>query len=466
MSLDWIERPLADVIAGLASGQVTALELLHQAEACHARWDTTLHAYRRWDGDGAARRAEAADAAFRAGEVRGPLQGIPISVKDLFGVDGLDTYAGSPRALPAKWDREGALIAALGAQHAVITGKTHMVQFAFGGVGANPHWDTPRNPWDGEVYRVPGGSSSGAGVSLMEGSALLALGSDTAGSVRVPASMTGTVGLKLTASRWSTDGLVPLSTTYDTPGLLTRTAADMAIAFSALDGGDGAALAPAELSGLKLGVSEAYFWEACSPGIADAVETALGEIEAAGAERVAVTPSGLDESYQLFRAGSLTSPEFHAFLTAELPDWRAGLDPKVAARIGQAPALDSDAYRVRRDRLQGLAHAFQESLADVDVLVSPTVALTPPPVEAVAEPAAYAEANMLILRNTCIANLLGCCAVTLPVGKDAAGMPVGLQCIAKGGEDERLLAIALAMEGTLGTSADRLGRPPLGGAPS
>ncbi|NIR35760.1 MAG: amidase, partial [Actinobacteria bacterium] len=157
-----------------------------------------------------------------------PLTGIPISVKDLYGVDGLPTFAGTTRALPERWSRDAWLVRRLRDAGAIIVGKTHMVEMAFGGVGLNPSWETPRNPWDAGTHRIPGGSSSGAGVSLWEGSALIALGSDTGGSIRIPAALTGTVGQRTTKGRWPTTGVVPLSPTFDTVGALTRTVEDSA----------------------------------------------------------------------------------------------------------------------------------------------------------------------------------------------------------------------------------------------
>jgi len=186
-----------------------------------------LHAYSPWPPEQARLVAHAADAAFAAGVIIGSLQGVPVSIKDLFAASGYPCFAGSSRRLPADpWERDGPLVAALCRQLGVIMGKAHMVEFAFGGTGHNSHWGAPYNPWDAAAHRSVGGSSSGAGVSLLEGSALLACGNDTAGSVRIPASMTGTVGLEVTLGRWSTEGVVPLSSTFDTPRLLARSVSD------------------------------------------------------------------------------------------------------------------------------------------------------------------------------------------------------------------------------------------------
>lgn len=436
--------PLPDAVdaaAALRAGTLSAGALLAR---CRARRDEDLGAYRTWAPEFAARQAAAADAAFAAGIDAGPLQGLPVSVKDLFGVAGLPLYAGSARALPADWQREGPLVRRLRAQLGVIVGKTHTVEFAFGGLGTNVHWGAPRNPHD--RARLPGGSSSGAGVSVAEGSALLALGTDTAGSVRIPASMTGTAGLKTTQGRWSIDGIVPLSPSLDTPGLIARSARDLAYAFAALDGGSPPGAAAAPPAALRLGVPERFFWSDCDPGVVEAVEHARARLEAAGARCVPLELPGCDEAFALLRAGGLAAPELDRFLADELPQWRAGLDPAVRARMEAAERLSAREYLRRLARHRSLSRAAVAAVVEVDAVLTPTVPITPPRSDAVAAPEAYRAANMLALRNTAVVNLLGLCALTLPAGTDAAGMPVGLQLIAAPRHEERLLALARSVE--------------------
>ncbi|MDH3739338.1 MAG: amidase family protein, partial [Alphaproteobacteria bacterium] len=181
-----IETASLETLAGaLRDGSTSAMALADWAIDNHDRRGEAFHAYKTWDADKLRTQAIAADAVFAAGIDLGPLQGIPISVKDLIGVSGYPIFAGCPRPLPEKWQTEGPVVAAIRRQLGVISGKSHTVQFAFGGMGFNQHWGAPRNPWDAGEHRSPGGSSSGAGVSLGEGSALLAIGSDTAGSVRI-----------------------------------------------------------------------------------------------------------------------------------------------------------------------------------------------------------------------------------------------------------------------------------------
>ncbi|MDA7947220.1 MAG: amidase [Hyphomicrobiaceae bacterium] len=467
MSPVWREKTLEDIGRALRAGELSSCELLDGACDAHKSYGETLSAYRTWNDDHARTQAEAADEAFRAGRDGGPLQGIPTSVKDLFGVSYLDTYAGSPNPLPAEWSREGPVVRAVLDQGAVVTGKTHMVEFAFGGLGTNAHWLVPRNPWDAENYRVAGGSSSGAGVSLIEGSALLALGSDTAGSVRVPASMTGTVGLKVTAARWPLDGIVPLSPTLDTPGVLTRCVADAALAFEVIDafcaGREAQTPAKAAAIGdIKIGICENHFFSDCPADIADVIHTAIGELESAGAQVAAFDLPETEDAFDLFCKGSVVAWELQAYLKDRLPGWAETLDPIITLRLAGAADLEKDEITRRRSRMAELSGSAEERLARVDVLVSPTVPITAPKVEEVSELKSYSAANLAALRNTCIANLLGLCAITLPVGLDRAGIPVGLQCIAGPGQEEKLLSIALAFERILGTPRKRLGKPPLG----
>ena len=220
MPSDLLSRPLIEIARDLREKRASARELTEAAIARHERFGERLHAYSLWAPEQARAVADAADAAFAAGVSVGPLQGVPVSLKDLFAAAGYPCFAGSSRRLPADpWERDGPLVATLRRQLGVIMGKTHMVEFAFGGTGRNSHHGAPYNPWDAAAHRSVGGSSSGAGVSLLEGSALLAFGSDTAGSVRIPACMTGNAGLKVTLGRWSTEGVVPLSFSFDTPGL-------------------------------------------------------------------------------------------------------------------------------------------------------------------------------------------------------------------------------------------------------
>jgi aspartyl-tRNA(Asn)/glutamyl-tRNA(Gln) amidotransferase subunit A len=395
------KRPLAEIAALLSEGKLTARTLVEDAIANHERFGAKLMAYSQWAPEHARKCAEAADAAFAIGSRAGSLQGIPTSIKDLFAVAGFPTYAGSPKRLPPKFEIDGPLVANLRRQLATVMGKTHMVEFAFGGTGHNAHYGSPRNPWDATAHRSPGGSSSGAGVSLCEGSALLAFGSDTAASVRLPAAMTGNAGLKLTKDRWSSEGIVPLSFTFDTPGILARSMADAGFSFAALDSdlGDGFAFlrrVPAGVDGLRIGIADSWFWEGCENGIGDIVRSAIDT------------------------------------------------------------ARD---YLSRRLRLLEAAKSAAARFDDVDVIATPTVMCTPPVMTGDEGPEKFWARNRATVHNLVPANYLVLCAATLPVGLDRLGMPVGLQLIAKSGDDERLVMIACAAERVLGTPREILGAP-------
>jgi aspartyl-tRNA(Asn)/glutamyl-tRNA(Gln) amidotransferase subunit A len=436
-----LDQPIAAISAQLAEGRLRAQALI---EAAQARHDPKLNAYKTWTPDFARAQAAAADAAFAAGNLLGPLQGIPVSVKDLYGVEGLPTFAGSPRELPPEWRREGWLVRRLRDQLAIVMGKTHTVEFAFGGLGISAHWPVPWNPQDRKTHRSPGGSSSGAGVSLGEGTALLALGTDTGGSVRIPASVTGNVGLKTTIGRWPTTGIVPLSTSFDTAGLLARSAADAAFAFAAIDGEPVPALD--DLGTVRLAVAEPFFWEGTAPGVAERVREALRLIEASGARTRDLALPGSAEVYELYHRGGIVSTELYAFLSRDLPDWIATLDPRVRKRMEAGSALPAWDYIQRRERYAALAAGAAAALEGIDALVCPTVPITPPPMAEITDDETYIRINLRMLRNTCVVNFLGLCAVTVPAGRDEAGMPVGLQLTGRPRSEARLLAIACAIE--------------------
>jgi aspartyl-tRNA(Asn)/glutamyl-tRNA(Gln) amidotransferase subunit A len=453
--MERLEADLVDLTRGLHAGEIRPSRLVEHAIERHETSGLGLNAYVVWDPERA--RARARDLRSPVG----PLWGVPVSVKDLFGVPGWPIHAGMRRPLPDAWQAAGPIVSSLRRQGAILVGKTHTVELAFGGLGTNPHWPVPRNPWDAARHRVPGGSSAGAGVSLAEGSARVALGTDTAGSVRVPASFTGQVGVKTSPSRWSTAGVVPLSSTLDTVGLLARSARDARSAFAALDGEPpGEPAAPPELGGVRIGRLEGLAWDDLDPGIGEAVERALAELDRAGARVERLRLPAAREALDLFSEGGPVAAELAAFLEQELPGRRAELDPNVEARIVAADQLTAVEYLGRLRRLARLRDAAAREAGDVDVVATPTAAITPPPVEEVAEPRTYARKNVLSLRNTSVFSYMGWCAVSLPVGLDREGMPVGMQLACRGGEDRRLMEIAVAIERAIGDPASRLGFPP------
>ena len=463
---DALSLPIVEIAVLLSDGKLKARALVEQAIANHERCGGKLMAYSQWAPEYARGCADDADAAFAVGARAGPLQGIPVSIKDLFAVCGFATYAGSPKRLPPQFEIEGPVIASLRRQLATVMGKTHMVEFAFGGTGHNAHYGSPYNPWDTKAHRSPGGSSSGAGVSLCEGSALLALGSDTAASVRLPAAMTGNAGLKITKERWSTAGIVPLSFTFDTPGILARSMADAAFSFAALDPllGDSFAFlrrVPASIGGMRIGIADSWFWDGCENGIDGVVRGAIDKLASAGAIVKDKPLPEAREAFAVFAEGGVSAIELRAFLDQELPGWLETTDPVNAPALKNTENLSARDYLRRRLRLVTAAKAAAARFDDVDVIATPTVMFSPHVLAEESSAEQFWARNRKIVHNLAPVNFLTLCAATLPVGLDRIGMPVGLQLIAKGGDDERLVAVACAAERVLGTPHEILGIPPL-----
>jgi aspartyl-tRNA(Asn)/glutamyl-tRNA(Gln) amidotransferase subunit A len=279
--------------------------------------------------------------------------------------------------------------------------------------------------------------------------------------------MTGNAGLKVTIGRWSTGGVVPLSFTFDTPGLLARSVCDLAYGFAALDpaGMDPLALiaqaGTRDLAGIRIGVGDPFLWHDCDPGIAETVQDAVDTLVRAGVIARDFKLPEAESAYDVFLAGGLSAIELRSFLGRELPEWLDQLDPVIAPAVRNAESLSAQEYLARVARLADLARAAAPRLDTVDVIASPTLCLTPPLMSEVADADSHLRVNRRIVRNTAWVNYLGLCAITMPIARDRAGMPVGLQLTAPARAEEKLLAIALAVERLLGTSADRLGTPPL-----
>lgn len=459
-----MDKSLRDLARGLRAREFTSADLLREAHANLDDAEPRLGAYKTQTRELAMAAARQADGGFANGHDAGVFQGIPVSVKDIYGVPGVPTFAGSSRELPAKWQSAGPVVRCLLEGMALVVGKTHTVEFAFGALGLNGHWPTPRNPWDAQQHRAPGGSSSGAGVSLCQGSALVALGTDTGGSVRIPAALTGNVGYKSTIGRWSTEGIVPLSPYLDTPGILARTVDDAMLAAGQVDRCLGIAEraigSATPIGALRIGVPEHLFFDDCDPGIAEGVMEALRELERGGHRLVRMPFPEAAQAFEAFRGGGTAGAELLAFLRHELPEWIAQLDPNVGTRMTAAAQLSAADYVERRMMIDELALAARRRFESVDVIVSPTTAQTPPVLAAIRDWEEYRPLNLKMARNTSVANFLQLCALTLPVALDAARMPVGLQVMCDRGRDDLLFAVGLSIEGALGTGVRRLGTLP------
>lgn len=395
----------------------------------------------------AARKQAQSSDMLREQGVVGPLSGIPISVKDLFDVQGDVTRAGA-RVMPeAPAARDAPAIARLRAAGAVLVGRTNMTEFAYSGVGINPHYGTPRNPYDRQTGRIPGGSSSGAAVSVTDGMALAAIGSDTGGSCRIPAALCGIVGFKPTASRVPLDGMVPLSSSYDSVGCLANTVACCA-AVDAVLSGDAAPGGAAQLAGLRLAVPMGIVLDGMSAEVAEVFSRTLRRLSAAGALLRDVTFDSWNSLTDLGANGGLVGAEARAW-HAELIDSQADrYDPRVLSRIRLAEAQGaSDYVRMLRRRAELCGRADTE-LAEFDAVVLPTVPIVAPGIDELDNDEAFFNVNRLLLRNPAIANMLDLCSLSLPCHLPGDA-PVGLMLFGRHRSDRRLLAIGMAVEAAL-----------------
>ncbi len=392
--------------------------------------------------------ARATDLRAQAGTLLGPLDGRIVSIKDLFDVAGEATTAGSAllrNAAPAPHD--AVAVSRLRAAGAVIIGKTNMTEFAFSGVGINPHYGTPGNALDGA--RIPGGSSSGAGVSVARGMCEIAIGSDTGGSVRIPSALNGLVGFKPTQARVPRDGAFPLSFTLDTLGPLCRSVADAAAADSVLAGLRDEPLAARQVSGLRLGVPRGLLFSQADDAVLAAVERALSQLAAAGAQ---LSDESLDDllgqPFRLQERGTLVAAEA-AWIHRDWVDSQPGAyDPIVLGRIRRGQALGAAAYVGIQQARAALLPAIDARMAGLDALVLPTVPLLAPLISAVQDEEAFLRSNALLRRNPSVFNFLDLPALSLPLPPQG-GLAVGLMLVGRRGTDRELLALGAAVENLL-----------------
>jgi len=393
--------------------------------------------------------ARAADEQLARGEPLPPLAGLPVSVKDLYDVAGRTTLVGSVlrRGAPPAL-RDAAAVTRLRGAGAAIIGSTNMTEFAFSGVGINPHFGTPRNPADHAVARIPGGSSSGAAVSVALGLAVAGLGSDTGGSIRIPAALCGLVGFKNTQRRTPLEGAFPLSFTLDTVCAMTRRVADC-LQVDAVLAGAPLLLAPRVVRGLRLALPQTLVLDALEPAVARSFERSLRCLAAAGANIVELPLSELAEISQINAPGGFSAVEAYALHREALRTQRERFDPRVAARIALGEGVSAADYIVMQQRRRDWIERVGQRLLGFDALVCPTVPITAPPIaDLVASDDAFFRANGLLLRNTFVANFLDGCAFTLPCHAPGE-WPAGLMLTAPGGQDAALAGVALAVEATL-----------------
>ncbi|MBT2332808.1 amidase [Variovorax paradoxus] len=380
------------------------------------------------------------------------LAGLAFTAKDLFDIEGQPTPAGSvvlSHAPAAKADATA--VARLRAAGGVLTGRTNMTEFAFSGVGVNPHHGTPANASDAPTPRIPGGSSSGAAVSVATGAAFIGLGSDTGGSIRIPAALNGIVGFKSTARLVPTGGALPLSTTLDTVCAMTRSVRD-AIAAHEILAARRVTAGAAPMGAYRLAVVKNVFFDDIEPAVARAFESALRTLRDAGARIDEILLPELADLQSINATGGFSAAESYAWHRLLLERSGAGYDPRVAQRILRGAAMKAHEYIDLVHARHAWIARVEAALSPFDAVLSPTVPITAPAIASVAPGAErddeFFRVNALLLRNPSIVNMLDGCAISLPC--HAAGeLPAGLMLWHAALHDDAVLAVALQAERAL-----------------
>lgn len=440
--------PLSELRRLLDAGETSSTQL---TDACLARIDAAVdqgaRVFTRVYRAEAQVSARAQDELLGAGLRLSPLAGIPLSIKDLFDVAGEETLSASPVPSPdGAAERDALAIARLRAAGAVIVGRTNMTAYAFSGVGRNLHHGTPGNPYD--QTRIPGGSSSGAAVSVAEGMAAAAIGSDTAGSVRIPAALCGLVGFKPTQRRVPLDGVRPLSWSLDSVGPLAASVDCCHLLDAIMAGQPLRPLAPVSLDGLRLGVPNQVVLEDLDPQVAEAFEQALAELSRHGARIISLDFPEITDMFALGGIARIIGAEAYTILRGQMDQICAATESVVGARLAAGADISAADYLETMRGRDRLIDSAARTLAAVDTIVMPTVPLLAPTLASLEDDAEFLRVNRLLIRNTSIANFLNLCSITLPVIKPG-NLPVGIMLTAAGGHDQRLLAIGKAVEGVL-----------------
>jgi aspartyl-tRNA(Asn)/glutamyl-tRNA(Gln) amidotransferase subunit A len=448
-------RPTLAKLAGdLAAGRTTSRALVEEALARIA--DPTGEGKRVFVKvyDKAARAAaDAQDQLRHAGYAASPLAGLPVSIKDLFDVAGEVTLAGSKAlddAPPAKADAP--IVTRLKSAGAVIIGRTNMTEFAFSGVGINPHYGTPGNPYDRSL--IPGGSSAGAPISVADGMAAVAIGTDTGGSVRIPAALCGMVGLKPTQYRVPRDGATPLSTTLDSIGPIGVSVACCALADAVMAGEPAEATGAIPAGGLHLGIPRTVMLDDLEAPVVAAFERAVTALSRAGARIVELPLEMLGDYARINIKGGLPVAEAFAWHEKLIERRGQDYDPRIRTRIARGQEMTAAEYIRLVEARADFIRRFDAETEGFDALVMPTVPMTAPPIAAFAREEDYTRLNLKLLRNTAIINFLDRCALTLPI-EEPGTVPVGLMVVGRHGEDRRLLAIGIGLEEKLTTETQR-----------
>ena len=456
-------RSIAELGRNFRDGGLSPVALTEHFLARLDRLEPRLKAFKLVCAERALAQAQAAESQLRAGIDLGPLHGIPYAAKDLYDVAGLPTMAGTRLLEDNIAERDCSTIARLTRAGMVLLGKTHTVQFAYGGAGVNHDHGTPHNPWS-EIHCVPGGSSSGSGVAVAAGMAPMALGTDTGGSVRIPAALNGVTGLKTTVGRIGRGGVYPLSASLDSVGPLARTVEDAALIYTALQGEEPddetthgvkpvavlGSLARG-VTGLRLAIAEHTFFEDVDSEVEAAVRQAGRVLEGLGAkvERIPFTEAG--EAAALNPRGLVIAAEAYAVNRRFVDNHFDQLDPVVAHRIVQGRDITAADYLNIVQAWRELRARMAVTFADVDALLVPTTMIPAKPLAQVDQDIeSYSHHNVQYLRNTAIGNILGLCGLSVPCGFSSDGMPIGLMIYGKPFDEAMVLRVGHAYQQATG----------------
>ena len=456
---------ILEAAAAIRARKISASELTFDCLARIARHNARLKAFITVIEDNARLRAKTADEELARGIDRGPLHGIPVAVKDVFSTCGIATTAGSKVFADYVPERDCAVVERLAQAGAVLVGKTNMHELAYGITSSNPHYGAVRNPWDQE--RIPGGSSGGSAAAVACGMALAAMGSDTGGSIRIPAAFCGIVGLKPTFGRVSRYGVLPLDFSLDHMGPLALKVRDAGAVLNAIAGydprddtssrhkiGEYIAGPRPSIHGIRLGLPENFYFDAVDPAVGEAVRDAARAASELGAEVVAVTVPDMGALNAIGRV--IVQAEASALMEPHLSD-RSRFGADVLALLDQGRVLAATDYvnaqRLRRLKRREFAGLWKE----VDFLLTPTTPTAAPKLnQATIEVRGETEdVRLASTRLVRAINVLGVPAVSLPCGFDAAGLPIGMQLIGPEFEEARLLRVAAALEDALGFAGRR-----------
>jgi aspartyl-tRNA(Asn)/glutamyl-tRNA(Gln) amidotransferase subunit A len=443
-------RRIDELAQALAQGRTSSRALIEDSLARIADpAGEGQRAFIKVQAEQASAMADAADTLRKAGRAPTRYAGIPIALKDLFDIEGEPTTAGSvvlADAPPA--EQNATAVTRTLAAGFIPVGRANMTEFAFSGLGINPHYGTPSSPWDRASKRIPGGSSSGSAVAVADGMAAAALGTDTGGSCRIPAAFCGLVGYKPTARRIPLTGVLPLAPSLDSVGPLAPSVACCAAIDAILAGETPRPLIPARLQGLRLAVPETLVLEDLDDTVAAAFERALSALSAAGARIEKARFAAFDEGPAVNAKGGFASSEAYAWHRHLLAARGAEYDPRIRARIARGAPFSAADYLDLLAARARLVASLDAATAGYDAVLMPSVPIIAPPIARLEDEQRYNEVNMLVLRNTALGNFFDRCAISLPCHRPGEA-PVGLMLMGETMGDARLFAVAAAVERVL-----------------